>query len=437
MILAVTGQPIAHSLSPDLHQEGFRANGLEGAASFRIIADDAKEAVNLCRQIGVRGLNITSPFKQDIAKLADSLSPEAESLQAVNTLLFDNGKTTGFNSDIYGVSKSLEMLLGQKVPQKTVLLGAGGAARAVSHVLKELGFQFVILNRSLAKAQALAREFSADAGSFENDSQHIASADLLINCLSTTEAPFDLSSLHQGQYLLDAHYKTKSALASRLIELGAQVMDGHNWLLLQGIRSQQIFFETANLEAPELQDLGAALRVARQLKNLQSVALVGLMGSGKSESGALLAEKLGLTFVDLDAEIEKAAGMKISEIFDQQGEESFRDLETSTLHKFLAKPEAQLISCGGGIVLRSQNCSSLREKCKVIWLWASVDTLVNRLEGDSSRPLLKGMDLKTRLTDLLAKRKILYAQAADLVINTDNRQPAAVTERIINEIGNG
>lgn len=161
---------------------------------------------------------------------------------------------------------------------------------------------------------------------------------------------------------------------------------------------------------------------------MKNIALIGLMGSGKSTVGALLATKLNLNFVDIDTEIEKKEKSTISEIFTEKGEAFFRELETQAIKDFSQKVN-QVLSTGGGAVQKIENLNLLKQNFIVIYLKASPDVLFKRIENDTSRPLLEKFDPLKILKDLLKKRKENY-QKADIIIDTDNK----TTDEVLNEI---
>jgi shikimate kinase len=162
----------------------------------------------------------------------------------------------------------------------------------------------------------------------------------------------------------------------------------------------------------------------------QNIAVVGFMATGKSAVGRNLARKLRRRFVDLDAIIEKAEGRKVREIFAQEGENYFRQLEKKTLHEVLSE-QGQVIATGGGIVLDDDNLNLLRERALLIGLTASTEVLVARVGKNSKRPLLKGADVRARIEELLQQRQSRYAQA-DVIIDTSGLTIDQVVERIVN-----
>lgn len=159
------------------------------------------------------------------------------------------------------------------------------------------------------------------------------------------------------------------------------------------------------------------------------IVLVGMMGVGKSTIGKLLAAQLKLRFVDSDDEIEKAAGMAISEIFEHLGEAGFRDGERRVLARLISdKPK--VIATGGGAFINDETRALIKEKCISVWIDADLDVLVERVSRRGHRPLLVGRDPRDVLTDLSAKRTPYYAQA-DIHVRSDSGPHARTVNSIL------
>jgi shikimate kinase len=165
---------------------------------------------------------------------------------------------------------------------------------------------------------------------------------------------------------------------------------------------------------------------------VQNIALVGFMAVGKSAVGRNLARKLRRRFVDVDALIEKAEGRKVREIFAQEGEAYFRTLEKQKLSEVLTE-SGQVIATGGGIVMDEDNLTLLRQNTLLIGLTASTDVLVSRAGKNSKRPLLKGVDVRERVEELLQKRQSRYAEA-HMTIDTSGLAIEQVVEKILQMI---
>ena len=152
---------------------------------------------------------------------------------------------------------------------------------------------------------------------------------------------------------------------------------------------------------------------------MKNIILIGFMGSGKTTTGKALKEKTDMTFVDTDELIEAYEGCKISEIFADKGEAYFRRLENETLKELLESTDNKVISTGGGIITNQDNIPLLKQLGKVYYLKIKPETVVKRLEGDKTRPLLMGENKLVKVEQLMSGRKELYEMAADKTIDTD------------------
>lgn len=164
-----------------------------------------------------------------------------------------------------------------------------------------------------------------------------------------------------------------------------------------------------------------------------NIILVGMMGSGKSSVGRVLADSLGRPFVDTDEEIEALAGMPIPQLFATQGEAAFRALETHVITRAVTRAENQVIATGGGAVVGPVNRLALREGGTVFWLDASPQELFNRAQaqGLEGRPLLTGADPLGRLGALLEARRGYYGETAHHRIETTGKTPHEVAGAVL------
>lgn len=162
------------------------------------------------------------------------------------------------------------------------------------------------------------------------------------------------------------------------------------------------------------------------------IVLVGLMGAGKTSLGKRLAKLSGMTFVDSDTEIEKAAGCSIPEIFDRFGEAEFRAGERRVLERIL-EGEPAVVATGGGAFMDPTTRGLIRKKAISIWLRADLETLVRRTKRRDDRPLLKAGDPRDVLKRLIDERYPVYAEA-DIVLDVDDESPKEATERLIERI---
>jgi shikimate kinase len=164
---------------------------------------------------------------------------------------------------------------------------------------------------------------------------------------------------------------------------------------------------------------------------MQNIALIGFMGTGKSSVGRLAAESLQFEFVDTDELIEAQSGVTIEEIFKQQGEAVFRQLEKQVVQN-LCQRQKTVIATGGGLVADPANLASLKTHALVVCLWASPETIWERVRTQTHRPLLQTADPLGRIRELLAQRDPLYRQA-DALIQTGQRSPKEVAQQVLHQ----
>ena len=208
LLAGIVGQPVAHSLSPVIHNAWLEAGGVDGAyMPFAPKDADGFDALVAAGRAGlVQGLNVTAPFKEQAFALADEASAAAQATGSANILVFDNGCVRADSSDGVGVLCALaEQAPGLKLKDAVVvMLGAGGAARAGAGALIEAGASIRILNRSRDRAEALAADLGASVS--VADETALASADLVINALSV-QPTIDLSLLKPTAVVMDMTYK--------------------------------------------------------------------------------------------------------------------------------------------------------------------------------------------------------------------------------------
>ena len=165
-----------------------------------------------------------------------------------------------------------------------------------------------------------------------------------------------------------------------------------------------------------------------------SVALIGFMGVGKSAAGKILAERLGKKLVETDALIAQKAGKSIPQIFREDGEIAFRELEIEVI-KEIAAGKNQVIDCGGGAVLNKINIDRLKQNAVIIWLTASPEVIAKRthLNADG-RPLMQGKNTVTDVQKLLQAREPFYKAAADIIIDSSDLNIASLIQNITEKL---
>ena len=165
----------------------------------------------------------------------------------------------------------------------------------------------------------------------------------------------------------------------------------------------------------------------------QNIFLIGLMGAGKTTIGRQLASELSLEFFDSDHEIEKRTGVTIAHIFDIEGEEGFRKRETTVLDELTDK-KGIVLATGGGAILKAENRQFLMSRGTTIYLYANIDTLLERTSKDRNRPLLQTENPKAKLEELLGIRDPLYRETADIIIDTGKDSVRLALKEILEKL---
>ena len=250
------GDPVAHSLSPTMHNAGYKNLGIDNEYRFAaelVKPEELQAAVESIRQRQIRGVAVTLPHKETIMRYLDNIDDTAQKIGAVNTVVNENGVLTGYNTDWVGVVRPLRKITNLQ-GKKTAILGAGGAARAAVYGLSQEGANVTIFNRTLDKAQTLATEFGWAARPLE-DLDAVKNMDIIFNATPLglapreQETPLPKGFITNQQIVFDAIYAPyETRLLKEAGAQGAQVIHGSEMLLEQGFAQFKLF---TGLDAPE------------------------------------------------------------------------------------------------------------------------------------------------------------------------------------------
>jgi shikimate dehydrogenase len=246
-IYGILGRPVAHSLSPAMHNAAFRELGLNAVYVAFEVADLAQAVAGL-RGLQIRGASVTIPLKEEIIPLLDELDPQAARIGAVNTVVNRDGRLVGTNTDILGAIKALEektAIAGKRV----LILGAGGASRAIAFGILEKGGHAAVTDLDRDKALALSRHLWVEVVAPDHLGQY--PADILINATPVGMAPksgaipIDPNQLARFQVVMDIVYKPlETRLLKEARSQGCQVIDGLRMLIHQA--TEQFTLWTGN-----------------------------------------------------------------------------------------------------------------------------------------------------------------------------------------------
>jgi shikimate dehydrogenase len=242
----IIGSPVSHSLSPKLHGFWLKHYRIDG--SYEALNVPTEYLVKTVKKLPEKyvGGNVTIPHKEKVLMLCNEVDELARKVGAVNTLVFQKGEIHGYNTDVFGFMENLHSA-GVK-PTKALILGAGGAARAVIVGLKQAAVNVVIANRTLDKAEKLAHEFGCDVIEWENKHVIFPETDLLVNTTSLgmkgqEELVIDLAGLQKNAVVNDIVYNPlETALLKQAKEKGLKTLDGLGMLLHQAVQGFELWF---------------------------------------------------------------------------------------------------------------------------------------------------------------------------------------------------
>ena len=451
-VCGLVGNPVSHSISPLIHNNLAEKQGLDMAyVNFCVEKEKVGEAVRGADALSIRGLNVTVPHKQAVMPYLKAIDPAADAIGAVNTLVRTEGGFKGYNTDFIGFERECEHFGVELAGKIALLLGAGGAARAVAFACADMGAkEVVIFNRTQEKAADIAdavNKFAATGvarGLAMSELESFAKEHEGYVLVQTTsvglhphvdEVITDLSVVYDhAECGVDIIYNPETTKFMKLLqERGKKAYNGLTMLLYQGVASFELWNDVkvsrsvaedvlSILEA-EMGRRRAGESAAGTVKSDKgNLVLTGFMGSGKTTFGMWLAQNKGYMLLDTDAEIEKEQGRAIKDIFATDGEEAFRDMETEFLKKLNErKLTGVVLSVGGGMPVREENRALLKSFGKVVYLKAEPDELVKRLTKDTTRPLLAGKtgaELKAHIETLMGRRESQYLDGANQVLET-------------------
>lgn len=408
MDYGLIGERLPHSFSKEIHEKlGYYKYSLK-----ELKPDELKDFI-LKRDF--KAINVTIPYKQAVIPLLDEISPDAEAIGAVNTVVNRDGVLYGYNTDFGGMKALIERVGVVLKYKKALILGTGGTSLTAAAVCERLGAKSILRVSRTGRGGAITYE--------QAYSEH-SDADVIINTTpcgmypNIFDCPIDISRFHKLGGVIDAVYNplnTRLVLSAK--ERGIEASGGLYMLVAQAVLAAELFL------GRELDTVALTNKIYDELYlEKRNIVLSGMPASGKSTVGRMVAEQLGREFIDTDSIIVEREG-EISRIFAEKGEEYFRDLETEVI-KELSPLSGKVISLGGGAVLRPENVLALRQNGEIFFIDRSPEYLIPTCD----RPLA---DEKEKIMRLYEARIDTYMDTADYIIDGDC-DPADVADSVIN-----
>ncbi|MEG2344880.1 MAG: shikimate kinase [Anaerovoracaceae bacterium] len=400
MIYGLVGEKLSHSYSKLIHEKlGY---------NYNLFSLSESKFDNFIANRQYDGLNITIPYKQRVMPLCDELSPLAKEIGAVNTLYFHHGKLCGTNTDYPGFLYAAARAGINFKNQVILILGNGGtslmAEKAVSNsgamkiyiASRHKNPRYVSYNDLDLCKDATIIVNTTPVGTYPNNWGQLISLDDFPNCKGVIDVvynPFTTNLLLQAK---DANIPYTNGLPM---------------LVAQATAAGEYFLGNTDFQGKNqkiIQELSAAM---------ENIVLIGMPGCGKTTLGKLLSEAMDRPFVDMDQEIEKIAGETIPQIFKNHGQAHFRNLEEN-IAKAVGKEQNQIISTGGGAVLRKSTIDALRQNGRVVFITRALDEL-----SLSGRPLSKDRE---SIKSIYETRLPLYNKYMDLTFDNANDKDSIV-----------
>lgn len=444
--IGLIGCPVEHTLSPVIH------NGLSRIFAqntvylpFHVEENRVGEAVKGAYGLGILGLNVTVPHKQHVMEYLADIDAVAEAIGAVNTLVRTKKGYKGYNTDMEGLRQAVRaegILLNN---QTVVVLGAGGASKAVVYMcMLEGAKKIYLLNRTLSKAEDIAKAMDfpvvpmrlEDYKAISEENLYVFQATSIGLSPDIDKAVIEDAAFYKKVEVgYDLIYNPAETKFMRMVKAaGGRAYNGLKMLLYQGVLAYSYWTDISFSRLETACDTIYA-ELYHAVHGMHNIVLVGFMGSGKSTVGTALAQRLNMTFLDTDAYIEERETMSVTDIFSERGETYFRQTETDVIGELLKKSKHTVLATGGGMPLRRENADLLNLLGETVYLCASPEEVYNRIAGDTKRPLLQTENPRKRIAALMEERHARYEEASGYHIDVDGKSVEQIVDEIVYRLG--
>lgn len=392
------GEKLTHSFSKEIHNLLFDYD-------YEIKEIERDELGEFMHAKKFKAINVTIPYKQDVIPYLDFVSDTATGIGAVNTIVNHDGMLYGYNTDFAGLTALIKLNDITVSGKKVLVLGSGGTSKTAVEVVKALGAFSV---------KRVSRTAKEDCITYKDAIENYNDVEIIINTTpcgmypNIVGEPINIEHFEKLEAVVDAIYNPLcSNLVVKAKAMGLKATGGLYMLVHQAAVAAE-FFTDSKISDDKIYDVYKKIKQSKR-----NIVLIGMPSSGKSTVGKILAERLNMTFIDIDNLIEKIEGKTISQIFELQGEKTFRDIESQVIAEVSAKQNC-VISTGGGAILREQNITLLKGNGTLYFIDRPLELLVTT----DDRPLSSNRaDLEKRYNE----RYEIYCSTADKrIINDGN-----------------
>lgn len=397
MIYGCIGEKLGHSFSKIVHNRLFDYE-------YELCEVEKDKLQDFMTKRDFTAINVTIPYKVDVIPHLYEISETAKKIGAVNTIVNRDGKLYGYNTDFSGLSALIRKNGIDIKGKKVLILGSGGTCKTANAVSRHLGAREIY---------TVSRSEREGCITYETALKKHSDAEIIINTTPSGMYPnigvsaVDVNDFPKLSGVVDAVYNPlRPKLVCDARRKGIPAIGGLYMLVAQAAYAAEKFIDKA---VPE-EKIEAVYRSIVLEK--QNIVLVGMPGCGKSTIGKILAQELGMQFVDSDDEIVKKTGKTIPEIFSERGESGFREIESAVIAE-ISKMQHSVIATGGGAVLNRRNTELLSENGRIYF----IDRPLSEIVATSDRPLSSNReDLKKRYNE----RYDIYLQSCDIHIKAGN-----------------
>lgn len=361
-------------------------------------------------------VNVTIPYKEAVIPHLDYIEPRAREIGAVNTVVKRESGLHGYNTDIYGMDLLIKHAGIEISGKKVAILGTGGTSRTANACARELCAKEII---------TVSRRKKDGVVTYDELSLYHSDIEIIINTTpvgmypNTDECPIEIAKFKRLEGVIDTIYNPlRTPLILKARQMGIKAEGGLYMLVAQAVRASEIFLDTSYPE-----DTVDSV-YEEILKGKESIVLIGMPSSGKSSVGAAIARALRRDFLDTDTVIGEMSGRSIPDIFSQDGEEVFRDIESDAV-RAVSQSGGTVIATGGGAILKEENVFNLKKNGRLYF----IDRPIELLMPTSDRPLAKD---RTALEKRYDERYPIYTSVCDVRIDGSG-SVSEVAERIIQE----